>query len=151
MYENKTIFKILNFWYNQIFREQTQSLAWPHQSQFLLFFSWCAPSMGIYPLNAERIRMSCGTCTMREVTEFIIPVACQSSCSLTVGCHTAHISHRCRMLMGDPLFLALFLFFCLHNTFPLGEKKTKTPQKNQPKTSAASKLYFSCIHSIKLC
>ena len=108
--------------YNEVFREQTQSLVWPHQAQTVFFFSWCVLSVGVYTAKAERIGMSCGTCTMREVAEFIIPVACQSPHSLTVGCHTTHISHGCRILMGDTLFSALFLFFSLHNTFPVGKK-----------------------------
>lgn len=126
--------------YNQVFRMQTERLVCPHEAQ-INFFSYCVLIQGVYPLNAEGVEMSCGTCITREVTEFIIPVARQRSHSITVGCHTAHISHRCRILMGDTF--QLYFSFSVYLTHSQWAKP--------PPTSRASKLSFSHIHYTKLC
>lgn len=102
-----------------------------HMRHKFIFFSYCVLILGIYPLNAEGIEMSCGTCITRVVTEFIIPVARQWSHSITVGCHTAHISHRFRILMGDTF--QLYFSFSVYLTH---SQWAKTPP-----TSMASKLF----------
>lgn len=119
MYENKTIFNILNIDFFCIIKfSGSHHTLWSGHTgyNFFFFFLVCA-ECGYTPCECRENRNELWSCTMKVVTEFVIPVACQSSCSLTVSCHTASISHRCRILMGDPFFTALFLIFCLYNTF----------------------------------